>query len=134
VRQVPLERECERIGRDPNSIRRSAHIGLVNDEQELHQRFGGYEYSNVTGSVLFGSDAQVLDGVKALERAGADQVLFAGAIRHGTEQLERVAALLSIDAGCAHRAVLADARLCGAPPGAVARGGLGSVVVRAGEP
>src|SRR5438034_962962 len=42
-----LERECARIGRDPNSIRRSAHIGLVKDEQELRQRFGGYEYSNV---------------------------------------------------------------------------------------
>jgi len=34
-------------------------------------------------------------GVKAFERAGADQILFAGAIRVGTEPLERAAALLS---------------------------------------
>jgi alkanesulfonate monooxygenase SsuD/methylene tetrahydromethanopterin reductase-like flavin-dependent oxidoreductase (luciferase family) len=50
----------------------------------------------VTGSVLFGSDDQVLDGVKAFERAGADQILFAGAVLEGTEQLERLAALLHL--------------------------------------
>ncbi len=91
-----LERECERIGRDPSSIHRSAHIGLVKDEQELRERFGTYGYTSVAGSVLFGSDDQVLDGVKAFERAGADQILFAGAVREGTEQLERVAASLNI--------------------------------------
>ena len=91
-----LERECERIGRDPASIRRSAHIALVRDEQELKERFGSYEYTGVAGAVLFGSDDRVLDGIKAFERAGADQILFAGAVREGTEQLERVAALMQI--------------------------------------
>lgn len=91
-----LERECERIGRDPSSIRRSAHIGLVRDEAELHDRFGDYEVTDVGGAVLFGSDDKVLDGIKAFERAGANQILFAGAVREGTEQLERVAELLSI--------------------------------------
>jgi hypothetical protein len=49
--------------------------------------------------VLFGSDAQVLDGIKAYERAGADQVLFAGTVAEGTEQLERVAGLLGLTSG-----------------------------------
>lgn len=91
-----LERECERISRDPHSIHRSAHVALAKDEQELRERFGTYEYTSVGGSVLFGSDDQLLDGVTAFERAGADQVLFAGTVRDGTEQLERVAALLSL--------------------------------------
>ena len=43
-------------------------------------------------SVVFGSDDLLLEGVRAYERAGADQILFAGAVREGTEQLE----LLSI--------------------------------------
>jgi alkanesulfonate monooxygenase SsuD/methylene tetrahydromethanopterin reductase-like flavin-dependent oxidoreductase (luciferase family) len=91
-----LERECERIGRDPASIRRSAHIGLVRDEQELRERFGTYGYTGVTGAVLFGSDDRLLDGIKSFEEAGADQILFAGAVREGTAQLERVATLLGI--------------------------------------
>jgi len=91
-----LERECQRIGRDPSSIHRSVHIGLVKDEQELRDRFGDYKVTDVGGAVLFGSDQRVLDGISAFEQAGADQILFAGAVREGTEQLERVAALLNI--------------------------------------
>jgi alkanesulfonate monooxygenase SsuD/methylene tetrahydromethanopterin reductase-like flavin-dependent oxidoreductase (luciferase family) len=91
-----LERECERIDRDPNSIHRSAHVGVVRDEQELRDRFGASESGSVAGCVLFGSDEQLLNGIKAFEQAGADQVLFAGAIRYGTEQLERIAALLHL--------------------------------------
>lgn len=91
-----LERECERIGRDPMSVRRSAHIALVKDEAEMHRRFADYQYTDVGGAVLFGSDQQLLDGIKAFEAAGADQVLFAGSVREGTEQLERVARLLSL--------------------------------------
>ena len=37
-----------------------------------------------------------LDRIKAYENAGADQILFAGAVREGAEQLERVAALLDL--------------------------------------
>ncbi len=48
------------------------------------------------GALLFGSDDQVLDGIKAFEQAGADRILFAGAVREGTEQLERVAALMNL--------------------------------------
>jgi alkanesulfonate monooxygenase SsuD/methylene tetrahydromethanopterin reductase-like flavin-dependent oxidoreductase (luciferase family) len=91
-----LERECERIGRDPSSIHRSAHVAVVRDEEELRERFGAHEYTGVQGAVVFGSDDQVLEGIKAFERAGADQILIAGAVREGTEQLERCAALLSI--------------------------------------
>jgi alkanesulfonate monooxygenase SsuD/methylene tetrahydromethanopterin reductase-like flavin-dependent oxidoreductase (luciferase family) len=91
-----LERECLGIGRDPASIHRSAHIGLVKDEQELRDRFGDYKVTDVGAAVLFGSDQHVLDGIRAFEQAGADQILFAGAVREGTEQLERVAALLNI--------------------------------------
>ena len=91
-----LEAECERVGRDPGSIRRSAHIGVVRDEAHLRELYGDYPVTDGTGSVLYGSDDQVLEGIAAFERAGADQVLFAGAVREGTEQLERVAALLGL--------------------------------------
>jgi alkanesulfonate monooxygenase SsuD/methylene tetrahydromethanopterin reductase-like flavin-dependent oxidoreductase (luciferase family) len=91
-----LERECERIGRDAATIHRSAHIALVRDEQEQRERFANYEYTGVGGSVLFGSDDRLLEGIKAFEEAGADQILFAGAITEGTEQFERVAGLLGL--------------------------------------
>lgn len=91
-----LERECERIGRDPATIRRSAHIGLVRDERHLHDVFGANASAEVGGAVLFGSDDRLLEGVRAFERAGADQVLFAGTVAEGTEQLERIAGLLGI--------------------------------------
>ncbi len=91
-----LERECERIGRDPATIRRSAHVALVRDEQEMRETYGDYQRPDVGGAVLFGSDDQVTEGVRAFERAGADQILFAGAITDGTEQLERVAGLLGL--------------------------------------
>jgi alkanesulfonate monooxygenase SsuD/methylene tetrahydromethanopterin reductase-like flavin-dependent oxidoreductase (luciferase family) len=91
-----LERACEAIGRDPASIQRSAHIAVVRDEEELRERFGSYDYTVTDGAVAFGSDDQVLERIKAFEEAGADQILFAGAIREGTEQLERVAALMSL--------------------------------------
>jgi alkanesulfonate monooxygenase SsuD/methylene tetrahydromethanopterin reductase-like flavin-dependent oxidoreductase (luciferase family) len=91
-----LERECERAGRDPLSVHRSAHIAIVRDEQELRERFGDYDYSVSGGAVAFGSDEQVLERIREFEAAGADQILFAGAVREGTEQLERVAALLGL--------------------------------------
>jgi alkanesulfonate monooxygenase SsuD/methylene tetrahydromethanopterin reductase-like flavin-dependent oxidoreductase (luciferase family) len=91
-----LSREAERVGRDPASIRRSAHVAVVRDEAELRERFGEYAYTGVAGAVVFGSDDRVLEGIGAFEHAGADQILFAGAVREGTEQLERVAGLLSL--------------------------------------
>lgn len=91
-----LERACEELGRDPAAIRRSAHIAIVRDEDQLRERFGTYEYTDVGGAVVFGSDDRVLEGIRAFEDAGADQILFAGAVAEGTEQLERVARLLSL--------------------------------------
>jgi alkanesulfonate monooxygenase SsuD/methylene tetrahydromethanopterin reductase-like flavin-dependent oxidoreductase (luciferase family) len=91
-----LERACEAIGRDPASIHRSAHVAVVRDEEELRERFGSYDYTVTGGAVAFGSDDQILERIKEFEEAGADQVLFAGAIREGTEQLERVASLLGL--------------------------------------
>ncbi len=90
-----LERECERIGRDPTSVR-SAHVAVVRDEEELHSRFADYAYTDAAGAVVFGSDDRVLEGIKAYEAAGADQILIAGAVREGAEQLERVAGLLGL--------------------------------------
>ena len=91
-----LEHECERIGRDPASIRRSAHIGLVRDEQQARELYGDYDATDVGGAVLFGSDDRLLEGVRAFERAGADQILFAGSVVEGTGQLERIAGLLGL--------------------------------------
>jgi alkanesulfonate monooxygenase SsuD/methylene tetrahydromethanopterin reductase-like flavin-dependent oxidoreductase (luciferase family) len=91
-----LEGACERIGRDPATIRRSAHIGLVRDEQQLRDVYGDYQAGDVGGAVLFGSDDRLLEGVRAYEDAGADQILFAGAITEGTEHLERMAMLLAL--------------------------------------
>jgi alkanesulfonate monooxygenase SsuD/methylene tetrahydromethanopterin reductase-like flavin-dependent oxidoreductase (luciferase family) len=91
-----LEQACERIGRDPASIHRSAHVAIVRDEQELRERFGSYDYTVAGGAVAFGSDDRVVERIREFEQAGADQILFAGAVREGTEQLERVAALLGL--------------------------------------
>ena len=90
-----LERACEEIGRDPASIRRSAHVAILRDEDEIRTRFGTYSY-DYPGGVVTGSDQQVLEGIKAFEEAGADQVLVAGDIAWGTEQLERTAGLLGL--------------------------------------
>lgn len=46
--------------------------------------------------MLFGSDDQLLEGVRAFQNAGADQVLFAAAVVEGTEQLKRMARLLGL--------------------------------------
>lgn len=94
-----LEAECERVGRDAATVRRSAHIGLVRDREELREKFGNYAYTDVGSAVLFGSDGHVLDGIKAFEEAGADQILFAGSIRDGAERLARVADLLELGRG-----------------------------------
>jgi alkanesulfonate monooxygenase SsuD/methylene tetrahydromethanopterin reductase-like flavin-dependent oxidoreductase (luciferase family) len=91
-----LERECERVGRDPASVHRSAHVAIVRDEEELRERFGDYDDTVAGGAVAFGSDDRVLERIKEFEGAGADQILFAGAVREGTEQLERVATLLHL--------------------------------------
>lgn len=91
-----LERACAEIGRDPATIRRSAHVAVVRDEEDLRAKFGEYEYDVRPGAVLMGSDDQVLEGIRAYEEAGADQVLFAGNISWGTEELERLAELLHL--------------------------------------
>ena len=91
-----LEREAAQVGRDPKAIRRSAHVGLVRDERQRDERYGRDEDAAVRGGVLFGPDDEVLEGVKAYEAAGADQILFAGTVGEGTEQLERVAKLLGL--------------------------------------
>ena len=90
-----LEEECRRIGRDPASIRRSAHVAVVADAAEVQQRYGS-ETVDLSRAVLYGSDDEVLDGVRAFERGGADQILFAGSVREGTDQLERLAGLLGL--------------------------------------
>ena len=91
-----LERACERIGRDPTTIHRSAHIDIVRDEQQLREVFGDYEGPEVREAVLYGSDERLLAGVHAFEEVGADQILFAGSVMGGTEQLERIAGLLGL--------------------------------------
>lgn len=95
-RVAVLERECERIDRDPATIRRSAHIGLVRDAQQRRDVYGVYAGPDVGGAVLYGSDGRLIEGVRALEGAGADQVLFAGSVLEGTEQLEWIAGLLAL--------------------------------------
>ena len=91
-----LERECERVGRDPASVSRSAHVAVVRDETEMRRRFANYAYTDVGGAVVYGSDQQVLDGLNAFVEAGADQILLANSVVDGTEQIERVAQLLGL--------------------------------------
>jgi alkanesulfonate monooxygenase SsuD/methylene tetrahydromethanopterin reductase-like flavin-dependent oxidoreductase (luciferase family) len=91
-----LAEECERVGRDPATIRRSARIGVVRDAQQARDLYGQYAGPDTDGAVLFGSDDRLLEGVRAYEDAGADQVLFAGSVVEGTEQLARIAAILGL--------------------------------------
>jgi alkanesulfonate monooxygenase SsuD/methylene tetrahydromethanopterin reductase-like flavin-dependent oxidoreductase (luciferase family) len=71
-------------------------IAVVKDEEEFRTRFAEYAYTDVGGAVVYGSDQHVLDGIKAFEAAGADQILLANSVMDGTEQLERVAELLHL--------------------------------------
>jgi alkanesulfonate monooxygenase SsuD/methylene tetrahydromethanopterin reductase-like flavin-dependent oxidoreductase (luciferase family) len=91
-----LEQACQAVGRDPASLRRSAHVAVLRDEDQVKERFGDYEYDSAPGGVIWGSDDQVLEGLKAFEEAGADQILLAGNITWGTDQLERTASLLGL--------------------------------------
>jgi alkanesulfonate monooxygenase SsuD/methylene tetrahydromethanopterin reductase-like flavin-dependent oxidoreductase (luciferase family) len=91
-----LEQACAAIGRDPASLRRSAHVAVVRDQAELQAKFGTYAFDTRPGGVLMRSDEEVLEGIRAFEAAGADQVLLAGDIASGSEQLERVAGLLQL--------------------------------------
>lgn len=91
-----LEQACEAIGRDPATLRRSAHVAVLRDEDQVKERFGDYEYDSAPGGAIWGSDDQVLEGLKAFEEAGADQILLAGNITWGTDQLERAASLLGL--------------------------------------
>ncbi len=93
-----LERACEAIGRDLGAIRRSGHVAVLRDEDEVRERFGNYEYASRPGGAIWGSDDQVLEGLKGFEEAGADQILLAGNIAWGTDQLERAARLLGLPA------------------------------------
>jgi alkanesulfonate monooxygenase SsuD/methylene tetrahydromethanopterin reductase-like flavin-dependent oxidoreductase (luciferase family) len=87
-----LERACEDIGRDPASIHRSAHVAVVEDEAQARARFGDQQ----VGGVVWGSDGRVLDFINSYVEAGADQVLIAGALRWGADQIERAAGLLKL--------------------------------------
>jgi alkanesulfonate monooxygenase SsuD/methylene tetrahydromethanopterin reductase-like flavin-dependent oxidoreductase (luciferase family) len=92
-----LGREAERAGRDPSTVRRSGRVAVVKDEAAMRAKFANYGYADPSASVVFGSDQQVLDGIKAFEDAGADQILLANSVVDGTDQLERVAALLKLN-------------------------------------
>jgi alkanesulfonate monooxygenase SsuD/methylene tetrahydromethanopterin reductase-like flavin-dependent oxidoreductase (luciferase family) len=98
-----LEQACTAIGRDPATIQRSAHVAVVRDEAELRAKFGNYAYDSRPGGVVMGSDDEVLEGIRAFEAAGADQVLLAGDITSGTDQLERTAGLLQLPGSTAAR-------------------------------
>ena len=50
-------------------------MAVVGEQAELQTKFGPYAYDTRPGGVLMGSDAQVLEGIRAFEAAGADQVL-----------------------------------------------------------
>jgi hypothetical protein len=63
-----LEQACTAIGRDPASIRRSAHVAVVRDQAELQAKFGTYAFDTRPGGVLMGSDREVLEGIRAFER------------------------------------------------------------------
>ena len=56
----------------------STHVAVVRDQAELQAKFGSYAYDARPGGVLMGSDKEVLEGIRALEAAGADQILLAG--------------------------------------------------------
>jgi alkanesulfonate monooxygenase SsuD/methylene tetrahydromethanopterin reductase-like flavin-dependent oxidoreductase (luciferase family) len=106
-----LERACAAIGRDPATVRRSAHVAVVGDQAELQAKFGSYAYDARPGGVLMGSDTEVLEGIRTFEAAGADQILLAGDIASGTEQLERIAGLLQLPASTSARPSEADGTL-----------------------
>jgi alkanesulfonate monooxygenase SsuD/methylene tetrahydromethanopterin reductase-like flavin-dependent oxidoreductase (luciferase family) len=88
-----LERRCERIGRDPGEIARSAQaLVLLTDDADKATRFlagtGGR-------AAVAGTTAQVADAVAEWQRIGLDEVIVPDfALGRGSAKLERMDALI----------------------------------------
>ena len=70
-----LGQACAAIGRDPATVRRSAHVAVVGDQAELQAKFGRYAYDTRPGGVLMGvgygnSFMRLADTHAAARRAG----------------------------------------------------------------
>jgi alkanesulfonate monooxygenase SsuD/methylene tetrahydromethanopterin reductase-like flavin-dependent oxidoreductase (luciferase family) len=90
-----LSEHCEAVGRDPSTIRTSAHYAVAHDEASLKAQWRDItdQYRGVT---LMGSDDQVLDGIQQFVEAGADQVVLSVSGGLAPEIVEWVASLLQL--------------------------------------
>jgi F420-dependent oxidoreductase-like protein len=86
-----LDEHCERLGRDPASITKSANVGMAFTDEELQAQFGTMaEY--VKPGVLTGSVQEMVDKVGAYANAGASWVILAMRAPFDRDGLERFAA------------------------------------------
>jgi alkanesulfonate monooxygenase SsuD/methylene tetrahydromethanopterin reductase-like flavin-dependent oxidoreductase (luciferase family) len=86
-----LDDHCERLGRDPASITKSANVGMAFTEDELRAQFGPMA-DYVRPGVLTGSVQEMVDKVGAYVSAGASWIILAMRAPFDRDGLERFAA------------------------------------------
>jgi alkanesulfonate monooxygenase SsuD/methylene tetrahydromethanopterin reductase-like flavin-dependent oxidoreductase (luciferase family) len=86
-----LDAHCERLGRDPIEITKSANVGLAFTEEDLRRQFGAMSKA-VRPGVLSGAVQEMVDKVGAYVDAGASYVILALRAPFDREGLERFAA------------------------------------------
>lgn len=85
-----LDEHCAEVGRDPKAITRTVNVGLVRDEDDLRQAFGGIA-DFVRPGVLIGAGQELVDRVGEYLDAGADAVIIAARAPFDVPALERFA-------------------------------------------
>jgi F420-dependent oxidoreductase-like protein len=86
-----LDAHCERLGRDPAEITRSANVALAFTEDDLRRQFGAMAKA-VQAGTLTGGVQEMVDKVGAYVDAGASYVILALRAPFDREALERFAA------------------------------------------
>jgi len=94
-KRAVLHSWCERVGRDPSSIRCAVNVGYAKDSDDLGEQFGNIR-SIVEPGVLVGGAAQVAERVAEYVEAGADQVNLALRAPWDVDRLEKAAQALGL--------------------------------------
>jgi len=86
-----LSDHCDRLGRDPSTIEKSANLTLAWSDADLRERFGGMA-DYIRPSALTGSSAEMVDRLAEYADAGADWVMIAMRAPFDVDGIERFAA------------------------------------------
>jgi alkanesulfonate monooxygenase SsuD/methylene tetrahydromethanopterin reductase-like flavin-dependent oxidoreductase (luciferase family) len=92
-RSATLERACERIGRDPGEIRRSAQaLVLLTDDADAARRF----VEATPRASVAGTTSQIAEAVSALHQVGLDELIVPDfLLGTGAQKLDAMDALIT---------------------------------------